>query len=70
MFAGMPESAPHPLARSFERHLRAANRSPRTVGNHLDSIRQIQAFLAPLGRDLADAGRRDLEASWWTSSSA
>jgi site-specific recombinase XerD len=58
----MPAADLHPLARSFERHLRASNRSVRTVGNYLDSIRQLQAFPAPLGRDLADVTRRDLEA--------
>jgi hypothetical protein len=34
-----------PLVRSFERHLRAANRSDRTVGGYLDSIRQLLGFL-------------------------
>jgi site-specific recombinase XerD len=52
----------HPLARSFERHLRAANRSERTVGNYLDSIRQVEVFLAERHRDLAAATREDLEA--------
>jgi hypothetical protein len=52
MFAGMPGADPHPLTRSFERHLRASNRSPRTVENYLASIRQLQVFLAPLGREL------------------
>jgi len=41
-FAGMAAADLHPLARSFERHLRASNRSARTVGNYLDSIRQLQ----------------------------
>jgi len=51
-----------PLVDSFERHLRAANRSERTVGGYLDSIRQLRAFLARQGLDLAEATRADLEA--------
>ena len=50
------------LLRSFERHLRAANRSERTIASYLDSLRQAEAFLAGRGRTLVDARREDLEA--------
>ncbi len=44
------------LARSFARHLRAENKSPRTVGTYLEAVTQLHGFLA--GRDLpVDAGR-------------
>ena len=50
------------LLRSFERHLRAENRSDNTVESYLESIRQAEAFLAGRGRTLLDARRADLEA--------
>jgi site-specific recombinase XerD len=50
------------LARSFERHLRAENKSDRTVGTYLEAVRPLQAFLT--GRDvgLAEADRAHIEA--------
>jgi site-specific recombinase XerD len=53
---------PSPLLRSFERHLRAENRSDQTVATYLIGIRQAEAFLAARGTTLAEAGRADLEA--------
>jgi hypothetical protein len=50
------------LIRSFERHLRAENRSEHTIASYLDSLRQAEAFLAGRGRSLLDARREDLEA--------
>jgi site-specific recombinase XerD len=50
------------LVRSFERHLRAENRSEHTVASYLESLRQAEAFLAGRGRSLLDARREDLEA--------
>jgi hypothetical protein len=50
------------LVRSFERHLRAENRSEHTIASYLESLRQAEAFLAGRGRSLADARREDLEA--------
>jgi Phage integrase, N-terminal SAM-like domain len=41
------------LARSFERHLRAENKSDRTVETYLEAVRLLEAFLA---------GRADIEA--------
>jgi site-specific recombinase XerD len=60
--SGVDNSDLPPLVRSFERHLRAANRSARTVGGYLDSIRQLRGFLVQRGLDLTDATRGDLEA--------
>jgi site-specific recombinase XerD len=56
-----PDYAPS-LVRSFERHLRAENRSDNTIESYLESIRQAEAFLAGRGRTLLDARRADLEA--------
>jgi site-specific recombinase XerD len=50
------------LARSFERHLRAENKSDRTVETYLEAVTQLAAFLEPRGVKLADAGRQDVEA--------
>ena len=55
--------APHSvddLARSFERHLRAGNKSPRTIETYLQAVGQFAAHLKPNrkangGRGLADA---------------
>jgi hypothetical protein len=44
------------LIRSFERHLRAENRSEHTIASYLESLRQAEAFLA--SRGLVDARRR------------
>jgi site-specific recombinase XerD len=59
----MDPGAPKPLLRSFERHLRAENRSDQTVATYLIALRQAEAFLAgSRGTTLAEAGRADLEA--------
>jgi site-specific recombinase XerD len=58
----MDRAALSPLLRSFERHLRAENRSDRTVASYLVALRQAEAFLAARGIGLVDAGRADLEA--------
>jgi site-specific recombinase XerD len=50
-----------PLLRSFERHLRAENRSERTIASYLESVRQAEAYLAARGKGLTEAGRADLE---------
>jgi site-specific recombinase XerD len=61
--AAMDPAAPNPLLRSFERHLRAENRSDQTVATYLIALRQAEAFLAAArGTTLAEAGRADLEA--------
>jgi hypothetical protein len=49
------------LLRSFERHLRARNRSDRTVGNYLESARLAEAVLAARGKQLEEATQADLE---------
>jgi site-specific recombinase XerD len=59
----MDPAAPNPLLRSFERHLRAENRSAQTVATYLIALRQAETFLAATrGTTLAAAGRADLEA--------
>jgi site-specific recombinase XerD len=59
----MDPAAPNPLLRSFERHLRAENRSDQTVTTYLIALRQAEAYLTgSRGTTLAQAGRADLEA--------
>jgi site-specific recombinase XerD len=58
----MDRAALSPLLRSFERHLRAENRSERTIATYLQSVQQAEAFLHAHGQDLAGATRADLEA--------
>jgi site-specific recombinase XerD len=59
----MDPAAPNPLLRSFERHLRAENRSNQTVATYLIALRQAETFLAATrGTTLAAAGRAALEA--------
>jgi site-specific recombinase XerD len=59
----MDPAAPNPLLRSFERHLRAQNRSDQTVATYLIALRQAEAFLTgSRGTTLAEASRADLEA--------
>jgi site-specific recombinase XerD len=58
----MDRAALSPLLRSFERHLRAENRSANTVESYLESVRQAEVYLTTHGRTLLDAQRGDLEA--------
>jgi hypothetical protein len=57
----MADYTPSRLVRSFERHLRAENRSERTVENDLESLHQAEVFLRSRGRRLEDATKNDLE---------
>jgi hypothetical protein len=41
----MDKPARSPIARSFERHMRAQNRSERTIATYLQGLRQAEAFL-------------------------
>jgi site-specific recombinase XerD len=51
------------LARSFERYLRAGNKSPRTIETYLEAVRGFSAHLAATsGRALDQARREDVEA--------
>jgi len=45
---GRPTTVPS-LVRSFERHLRAENRSEHTIASYLESLRHAEAFLAGRG---------------------
>jgi site-specific recombinase XerD len=58
----MDDAARTSLVRSFERHLRAENRSERTVATYLNGLRQAEAFLRARGTTLEAATRADLEA--------
>jgi Phage integrase, N-terminal SAM-like domain len=57
----MADYTPSRLVRSFERHLRAENRSERTVENYLESLHQAEVFLRSRGRRLEEATKADLE---------
>jgi site-specific recombinase XerD len=58
----MDRAALSPLLRSFERHLRAENRSANTIDSYLESVHQAERYLTAHGRTLLDARRGDLEA--------
>jgi site-specific recombinase XerD len=58
----MDKAAQDPLIRSFERHLRAENRSERTIATYLVGLHQADAFLRAHGTTLEAATRTDLEA--------
>jgi site-specific recombinase XerD len=58
----MDRAALSPLLRSFERHLRAQNRSANTIDSYLESVHQAERYLTAHGRTLLDARRGDLEA--------
>src|SRR6266508_4401416 len=60
----MPASSVDDLGRSFERHLRAERKSPRTVETYLEAVQLFSAFLARHdgGRTLLDVRREDIEA--------
>jgi site-specific recombinase XerD len=51
------------LIKSFERHLRAANRSPRTIEKYTLAARQLVTFMAEAGGPVraAEVRRRDVE---------
>jgi Phage integrase, N-terminal SAM-like domain len=51
-----------PLARSFERHMRAENRSERTIATYLHGLRQAEMFPDIRGTTVEAATRADLEA--------
>jgi site-specific recombinase XerD len=48
--------------RSFVRHLRAENKSPGTIDNYLEAVKQLTTFLAARDRTVTQARREDLEA--------
>jgi hypothetical protein len=61
----MDPAAPSPLLRSFERHLRAENRSDQTVATYLIGIRQAETFLtAARGTTLAAAAGPTWRPTW------
>lgn len=60
----MPASSVDDIGRSFERHLRAERKSPRTVETYLEAVQLLSAFFARHDgvRTLLDVRRQDLEA--------
>jgi hypothetical protein len=48
---------PTDLARSFVRHLRAENKSPGTIDNYLEAVKQLTLFLAARDRTVTQARR-------------
>jgi len=55
-----PDGGPNAVyLRDFARHLRALNRSPRTIRGYTDDVALLARHLA--GRDLATTGRADVE---------
>jgi site-specific recombinase XerD len=44
------------------RHLRAENKSPGTIDNYLEAVKQLTVFLAARDRSVTQARREDLEA--------
>jgi site-specific recombinase XerD len=58
----MDTPARSPLARSFERHMRAENRSDTTIATYLHGLRQAETFLRARGTTVEAATRADLEA--------
>jgi hypothetical protein len=59
-FLAMDQVAESPLIRSFEQHLRAENRSWRTIATYLVGLRQADAFLRARGTTVETATRADL----------
>jgi site-specific recombinase XerD len=49
------------LPRPFERHLRAENKSERTVETYLEAVAQLDDFLQHRELDLTEARRSDIE---------
>jgi site-specific recombinase XerD len=51
------------LASSFERHLRATNKSPKTISNYSEAVRQLGSYLAAKGmpQDLGNLRRGHVE---------
>jgi site-specific recombinase XerD len=56
------------MVESFTRHLKARNRSPRTIQSYQDSVGNLSTFLAHRGKpaDVASITREHVEA--WISS--
>jgi site-specific recombinase XerD len=52
------------LARSFERYLRAGNKSPRTIETYLESVRGFAAHLATTSKRPLDQARREDVETW------
>ena len=52
------------LARSFERYLRAGNKSPRTIETYLEAVAGFSGYLAATSRAPLDQARREDVEAW------
>jgi site-specific recombinase XerD len=52
------------LARSFERYLRAGNKSPRTIETYLEAVAGLSGYLAATSRRSLDQARREDVEAW------
>jgi site-specific recombinase XerD len=52
------------LARSFERYLRAGNKSPRTIETYLEAVAGFTGFLSATSRRSLDEARREDVEAW------
>jgi integrase/recombinase XerD len=52
------------LARSFERYLRAGNKSPRTIETYLEAVAGFSGYLAATSRRSLDQARREDVEAW------
>jgi site-specific recombinase XerD len=52
------------LARSFERYLRAGNKSPRTIETYLEAVAGFTGFLSATSRRSLDQARREDVEAW------
>ncbi len=55
------------LARSFERHLRAGNKSPRTIETYLEALAGFTTYLAATSKRPLDRARRSDVEAWITA---
>jgi site-specific recombinase XerD len=55
------------LARSFERYLRAGNKSPRTIETYLEAVNGFDAHLAATSRRLLEQAHREDVEAWMTA---
>jgi len=62
----MDKAGQDPLICSFERHLRAENRSARTIATYLIGLRQADAFLRPTAPPLRPPPAPTWRCSWPT----
>jgi integrase/recombinase XerD len=60
----MAASSVDDLARSFERYLRASNKSPRTIETYLEAVNGFGAHLAATSKRLLEQAHREDVETW------